>query len=56
MSKFCVYCQDTPHYVNEYGVLECCNCELLSENEYKYESNNSDLDPSYVPESEADSD
>ena len=25
--KFCVYCQEvTPHYVNEYGALECCNC------------------------------
>ena len=27
MNKFCVYCQEvTLHYVNEYAVLECCNC------------------------------
>ena len=48
MNKFCIYFQeDTSHYVNEYGVLECCNCEPLSESEYEYESDNSDLDPTY---------
>ena len=34
MIKLCLYCQEeTQHYVNEYGVLECCNCEALSESE-----------------------
>lgn len=29
--KKCVYCQEfTPHAINEYGELECCNCEPLS--------------------------
>ena len=29
--KCCVYCQEvTPHYVNQYGCFECCNCEPLS--------------------------
>ena len=57
MNKFCIYFQeDTPHYVNEYGALECLNCEPLSESEYEYESDNSDLDPTYVPERESNSD
>ena len=50
MTKFCVYCQEgAPSYMNEYGVLECCNCEPLSESDYESESYNSDLDPTYVP-------
>ena len=37
--KFNVYCQEvTPHYVNQYGVLECCNCERLSSSEGEYET------------------
>ena len=37
--KFCVYCQEvTPHYVNEYGCFECCNCEPLSESDYESDS------------------
>lgn len=39
MEKFCIFCQEvTPHYVNEYGVLERCNCEPLSESEYESDS------------------
>ena len=34
MNKFCVYCQEvTLHYVNEYAVLEYCNCAPMSESE-----------------------
>ena len=34
--KFCVYCQEvTPHYMNQYGCFECCNCEPLSESDYE---------------------
>ena len=45
--KFCVYCQEvTPHYVNQYGCFECCNCEPLSESDY--ESDNSH--DTYVPD------
>ena len=48
MNKFCVYCQEvTPHYVNEYGCLECCNCEPMSESDYQ--SDSSSGDPNYVP-------
>ena len=37
--KFCVYCQEvTPHYVNQYGCFECCNCEPLSESDYESDS------------------
>ena len=44
--KFCVYCQEvTPHYVNEYGALECCNCKPLSESDYESESDSSQDDP-----------
>ena len=57
MKEFCVYCQeDTPHCMNEYGVLECCNCEPLSESGYKSECDSSQNDPTYVSESESDSD
>ena len=46
--KFCVYCQEvTPHYVNEYGCFECCNCEPLSESDYESESSRD----TYVPDS-----
>ena len=48
-------CQEAEHYVNEYGVLECTNCEPLSESEYEYESDNSDIDPTYIPDSSSDS-
>lgn len=45
--KFCVYCQEvTPHYVNEYDALECCNCKPLSESDYESESDSSQDDPS----------
>ena len=45
--KFCVYCQEvTPHYMNQYGCFECCNCEPLSESDY--ESDNSH--DTYVPD------
>ena len=51
--KFCVYCQEvTPHYVNEYGALECCNCEPLSESDYGSESDSSQDDPTYLPDSD----
>ena len=51
--KFCVYCQEViAHYVNEYGVFECCNCEPLSESDSESESDNSDLDPTYDPDSD----
>ena len=57
MKKFCVYCQeDTQHYMNEYGVLECCNCEPLGESDFESESDSSQNDPTYVPDSESDSD
>ena len=37
--KFCVCCQEvTPHYVNEYARLECCNCEPSSESDYDSDS------------------
>ena len=46
--KFCLYCQEiTPDYVNEYGCIECCICEPLSESDYKSDSNHD----SYVPDS-----
>ena len=46
--KFCVYCQEvTPHYVNEYGCFECCNCEPLSESDYESDSGHD----TYVPDS-----
>ena len=49
--KFCVYCQEvTPHYVNQYGCSERCNCEPLSSSESEYESDSS-YDRSYVPDS-----
>ena len=51
--KFCVYCQEvTPHYVNEYGALEWCNCEPLSESDYESESDSSQDDPTYRPDSD----
>ena len=57
MKKFCVYCQEeTPHYMNEHGILESCNCEPLRESDYESESDSSQNDPTYVPESESDSD
>ena len=53
--KLCVYCQEvTPHYVNEYGCFECCNCEPLSCSEY--ESDSSSGDATYVPGSKSVSD
>ena len=53
MNKFCVYCQEvTPHFMNEYGVLEGCNCEPISSSESEYESDSSSGDPTYVPESD----
>ena len=46
--KFCVYCQEvTPHYVNQYGCFECCNCEPLSESDYESDSSHD----TYVPDS-----
>ena len=46
--KFCVYCQEvTPHYVNEYGCFECCNCEPLSDSDYESDSSHD----TYVPDS-----
>ena len=52
MNKFCVYCQEvTLHYVNEYAVLECCNCAPMSESEYEEDSDSSSGDPTYVPDS-----
>ena len=49
--KFCLNCQEvTPHYVNEYGCFECCNCEPLSSSESEYESD-STHDTTYVPDS-----
>ena len=51
--KFGVYCQEaTPHYLNEYGALECCNCEPLSESDYEGESDSSKDDPTYLPDSD----
>ena len=45
---FCVYCQEvTPHYVNEYGCFEWCNCKPLSESDYESESSRD----TYVPDS-----
>ena len=53
MNKFCVYCQEvTPHYMNEYGALECCNCEPLSESEYESETDSSQDDPTYVTDND----
>ena len=52
MKKFYVYRQgDKPHYVNEYGCLECCKCEPMSESDYESDSSSGD-DPTYVPESD----
>ena len=46
--KFCLYCQEiTPHYVNEYGCIDCCICEPLSESDYESDSSHD----SYVPDS-----
>ena len=49
--KFCVYCQEkTPHSFNEYGVLECTNCEPLTESDdYSSSDDDLDLDPDYKP-------
>ena len=50
-NKFCVYCQKvTPHYINEYGVLEYLNCASMSESEYE-DSDSSSGDLTYVPDS-----
>ena len=47
--KFCVYCQEvTPHYMNQYGCFECCNCEPLSESDYESDSSHE----TYVPDSD----
>ena len=52
MNKFCVVCHEvTPHYVNQYGCLERCNCEPISESDYELDSSSGD-DPTYVPESD----
>lgn len=49
MKKFYVYRQgDKPHYVNEYGCLECCKCEPMSESDYESDSSSGD-DPNYIP-------
>ena len=46
--KFCVYFQEvTPHYMNQYGCFECCNCEPLSESDYESDSSYD----TYVPDS-----
>ena len=46
--KFCVYCQEvTPHYMNQYGCFECCNCEPLGESDYESDSSHD----TYVPNS-----
>ncbi|CAH3154946.1 unnamed protein product [Porites evermanni] len=42
----------TTLYVNEYGALECCNCEPLSESDYESESDSSQDDPTYLPDSD----
>ena len=48
--KFCVYCQEkTPHSFNEYGVLECTNCEPLTESDYSSSDDDYDNDPDYKP-------
>ena len=45
--KFCVYCEEvTPHYMNQYGCFECCNCEPLSESDYESDSSHD----TYVPD------
>ena len=36
----------------EYGVFECCNCEPLSESDYESESDSSQDDRTYVPDSD----
>ena len=51
MNKFSVFCQKvTPHYINESGVLECCDCKPLRESDY--ESDSSSEDPTNVPDSD----
>ena len=46
--KFCVYCQEvTPHFVNQYGCFECCNCEPLSGSDYESDCSHD----TYVPDS-----
>ena len=45
------YSTDSPHYVNQYGCLECCNCEPISESDYESDSSSED-NPTYVPESD----
>ena len=45
-----VYCQEiTPHYVNQYGCFECCNCEPLSGSDYESDGSHD----SYVPDSDS---
>ena len=46
--KVRVYCQEiTPHYVNQYGCFECCNCEPFSDSDYESDSSHD----TYVPDS-----
>ena len=46
--KFCVYCQEvTPHYANQYGYFERCDCEPLSGSDYESDSSHD----TYVPDS-----
>ena len=46
--KFCVYCQEiTPHYVDQYGCFECCNCKPLSKSNYESDSSHD----TFVPDS-----
>ena len=45
------YSTDSPHYVNQYGCLECCNCEPIRESDYESDSSSED-NPTYVPESD----
>ena len=45
---FCIYYQVvTPHYVNQCGCFERCNCEPLSGSEYESDSSHD----TYVPDS-----
>ncbi|CAH3018424.1 unnamed protein product, partial [Porites evermanni] len=36
----------TPHYMNQYGCFECCNCEPLSESDYESDGSHE----TYVPD------
>ena len=49
VQKFCVYCQEvTQDYINEFDVLECTNCEPLSESEEDEISNDDSYDSDFT--------